>query len=350
MTEVHSPGRPRPPRRGRAALVAVTLLLGGMVALATPAQAASSRACEGGGYQLVNATTGQMVANGRTGTRVRTTIPAASLGDRFIVRGLHQEFTVRASDFAVYNHLFTGAANRERMVTAPTVVWESKIPDHRGLTLTSAISVQLDRESVELGRTGTGLSMKIQGKDCAQGGIFQMEPERGDGTRTRIVHTLGGQSFYFDNPNFRARIGQFLGDGCTSVVTGPPGQFCVQVQARVNIANDSPAASRLVARDSAQVATRIPQPTCDTAGPPVIQVDHCGKQSIWDVASGGRMGFVTGEDAVEVANPPTNCTQDCQAQNQVRGRLAVLGFPSPVPAANRLTPPTAASSAPLTAP
>jgi len=87
--------------------------------------------------------------------------------------------------------------------------------------------------------------------------------------------------------------------------TLPPGQFCVQVQARVNIANDSPAASRLVARDSAQVATRIPQPACDTAGPPVIQVDHCGKQSIWDVASGGRMGFVTGEDAVEVANPPT---------------------------------------------
>ena len=43
------------------------------------------------------------------------------------------------------------------------------------------------------------------------------------------------------------------------------------------------------------------------------------------------MGFVTGEDAVEVAPPPTDCVQDCQAQNQVRGRFVVLGFPSPVP-------------------
>jgi hypothetical protein len=63
------------------------------------------------------------------------------------------------------------------------------------------------------------------------------------------------------------------------------------------------------------------------------------------------MGFVTGEDAVEVANPSTNCTQDCQAQNQVRGRLAVLGFPSPVPQGSRLTPPTAPlGNPPLTAP
>lgn len=54
------------------------------------------------------------------------------------------------------------------------------------------------------------------------------------------------------------------------------------------------------------------------------------------------MGFVTGEDAVELANPPTDCVQDCQAQNQVRGRLAVLGFPFPVPAGSRLTPATSA--------
>ena len=64
--------------------------------------------------------------------------------------------------------------------------------------------------------------------------------------------------------------------------------------------------------------------------------------SVWDVASGGRMGFVTGEDAIEVANPPTDCTHQCQAQNQVRGRLAVLGFPFPVPAGSRLVPRSAA--------
>ena len=50
------------------------------------------------------------------------------------------------------------------------------------------------------------------------------------------------------------------------------------------------------------------------------------------------MGGVFGEDAVEVAPPATACTQNCQAQNQVRGQAVVLGFPSPVPAASRLNP------------
>ena len=350
MTDPDS-GRRRPgvARRWRSALLAAALLTP-MLAFASPAQAASSRSCEGAGYRLTNAATGAVLATGSERTRLQRTVPAASAGRHAPGQRSPPVVPVRTSDFAIFDHLFTGLANRERMVTAPTVVWESKVPDHRGLALSSAITVSLDREAIELGRTGTGLSMKIQSKDCAQGGIFQMEPERGDGTRTRIVHTLGGQSFYFDNPRFRARIGQFLGDDCTSVVTGPPSQFCVQVSARVNIANDSPAARNLVARDSAQVATRIEQPECHAVDPALPPIPHCGKQSIWDVASGGRMGFVTGEDAVEVANPPTNCTQDCQAQNQVRGRLAVLGFPSPVPAASRLTPPTAPVDAPLTAP
>ena len=59
---------------------------------------------------------------------------------------------------------------------------------------------------------------------------------------------------------------------------------------------------------------------------------------VWDVASGGRMGFVTGEDGTEVANPPTVCTHQCKAQDQVRGAAVVLGFPFPVPTANRLAP------------
>jgi hypothetical protein len=105
---------------------------------------------------------------------------------------------------------------------------------------------------------------------------------------------------------------------------------------RVNIGND--ASPRFVARDSAQVAQRVPQPDCTTAAPVTPSVAHCGAVSVWDVASGGRMGFVTGEDAVEVANPPTECTHKCRAQNRVRGRLAVLGFPFPVPAGSRLVP------------
>ena len=43
------------------------------------------------------------------------------------------------------------------------------------------------------------------------------------------------------------------------------------------------------------------------------------------------MGFVTGEDAVEMAPSPTECVQNCQAQNRVRGRSVKLGFPFPAP-------------------
>ena len=191
MTDPDS-GRRRPgvARRWRSALLAAALLTP-MLALASPAQAASSRSCEGGGYQLINAATGAVLANGRNGTRLQTTIPAASVGRHAPRQRSPPVVPVRTSDFAIFDHLFTGVANRERMVTAPTVVWESKVPDHRGLALTARSPSSSTGRRIELGRTGTGLSMKIQSKDCAQGGIFQMEPERGDGTRTRIVHTLG---------------------------------------------------------------------------------------------------------------------------------------------------------------
>jgi hypothetical protein len=326
----------------KAGLAVAALMASGLVATTFPAQAASSKGCVNGGYRLVNLTTGAMVVTvGKD--RIRTTIPASQLGARFAVRGRYTQFDVRSSDFAVLNQAFTGAANELDLTGGRfTPVYASKVPDHRGLSLSSGIAVELKEEGLTLQRTGTGLSMKLQAKDCAQGGIFQMEPQRSDGGTTRITHTLaqsaspGLTPFYFDNPNFRSRIGQFLGSGCTSVVTGPPGQFCVQVTSRVNIANDlSP---RFVARDSAQVATRVVQPACNTATPITPSVRHCGGVSVWDVASGGRLGFVTGEDATEVANPPTNCVADCQAQDQVQGRLATLGFPFPVPAGSRLTP------------
>jgi hypothetical protein len=327
----------------RATILAAALASAALVGTTGPAQAASSKGCVEGGYSLVNLTTNAVVA--RSGKdRVRTTIAATRLGDRFAVRGRYTQFEVRSRDFAVLNQAFTGAANPLDITGGRfTPVFASKVPNHRGLVLSSGVAVELKEEGLSLQRTGAGISMKIQAKDCAQGGIFQMEPERSDGTATRITHTLGGtgatgssKPFYYDNPNFRARIGQFLGSACTSVVTGPPSQFCVKVGARVNIGNDVSRA--FVARDSAQVATRVNQPGCNTASPLTPSVQHCGGVSVWDVASGGRMGFVTGEDATEVANPPTECVSDCQAQNQVRGRLTVLGHPFPVPAGSRLVP------------
>ena len=78
-------------------------------------------------------------------------------------------------------------------------------------------------------------------------------------------------------------------------------------------------------------------PTRPTIGNPA-EVQHCGRVSQWKVASGGRMGWVTGEDATEVAPPATNCVSNCQAQNRVRGGAVVLGSPAFVPLPNRLKP------------
>jgi hypothetical protein len=50
------------------------------------------------------------------------------------------------------------------------------------------------------------------------------------------------------------------------------------------------------------------------------------------------MGAVFGEDATEVSPAAMDCASDCQAQDQVRGRAALLGFPFPVPAASRFQP------------
>ena len=326
--------------RVAAAAAVLSLPLAGAAVLSGPAHAASSKGCEGGGYTVLGH------GPGFTGT-----VPAPS--GRFTVQGTYTRFDVDPTTFAVYDQGFTGAPNElDQTGGQPTGIYASKVPDHRGLLLSSPIGLEIDGTDIELSRTGTGLSMKLQAKDCAAGGIFQMEPERSDGTRTRIVHTLADGAFYYDNPNFRERLGEFLGSECTSVETGPPSQFCVQARPRVNIGND--ARPDFAVRDSAQVATRVPQPEC---GPDFTNNlglaetrDHCGGMSIWDVASGGRMGMVTGEDATELANPPTNCTSNCQAQNQVRGRLEDLGAPFPVPAGSKLTPRTSTQGlgAPLT--
>jgi len=349
---MRTPPRSTRPRRALAAIAALALAPIVSLAAASPAHAAKSDGCEGGGYQLVNISTGQVVATGPSAL----TIPAASFGpgDRLGVRGRYNSFDIRLPDFAIFDYAFTGAPNPLVMTGGVrTPVWESKIPDHRGLVLTSGISADIENDDLAISRTGPGVSMTITAKDCAAGGIYQAEPQRADGTRTRFVHTLASGNdartpFYYDNPNFRAHIGEFLGSDCTSITTGPPSRFCVKVSARVNITSD--ATPKLLLRDSAQVATRILQSDCNTAAPLTPSVEHCGGVSVWDVASGGRMGFVTGEDAVEVSNPPTNCTQQCQAQNQVRGRLAVLGSPVPVPAGSRLTPRVSALPLPALTP
>src|SRR6266403_1301461 len=166
--------------------------------MAVPGFAASSAGCTGGGFSLL----------GLSGDQ-RGIVLAGNVPTTFLVKGKYVEFTVDAATFGVRDWTLTGAPNPLDITgEVPTIVFASKIPDHRGLALTSDVSVESDRESLVLSRTGPGLSMKIQVKDCANGGIFQMEPARDDGAATVITHVLGDDVFYFDNPNVRDRLGE----------------------------------------------------------------------------------------------------------------------------------------------
>lgn len=293
------------------------ILLGSM---SSGARAASSEGCEGGGFTVLGRPSPQ-----------ETTLPAGSLGATFSVQGRYVTFEVDAKTFGIRNYTMTGAPNpRDITGGMPTPVFASKMPDHRGLVLTSNVDLELEGPDLVIMRHGPGLTMKIQAKDCAQGGVFQMEVERADQTRTLFTHVLAQPAFYFDNRNFRNREGDSV----------PYKDTMITVGARVNFGNDTSA--RFVGRDSPQVADRIPHPTCTneirTRTGALVAVQHCGGVSQWSVASGGRMGQVMGEDSVEVAPPSTLCTHKCRAQNRVRGRAVVLGFPFPVPGADRLEP------------
>lgn len=291
-------------------LYAVALLLLGLflAAGAQRADAASSKGCVGGGFSLVTPGGAPVSAAG-----------AASDGP-FVVRGTYVEFTVDPATLGVTDYTLTGAPNPLDITGGRrTPLFAAKTPDLGARTLTGALTAQITGQDILLARSGDGVSMKIQAKDCAQGGTFQMEPARADLAPTVITHTLADGIFYFDNPFFRERVGQVLNG--------------VAVATRVNFANDT--SPNLVGRDSTQVASKLAQ---------------TARTSVWSVASGGRMGGVLGEDAVEVAPPATDCLADCQAQNQARGAFVVLGFPFPVPAASRLAGAPAAPAATSTAP
>ncbi len=139
---MHHPRNPR--RRLRRLAGPLVLSLGAATVtagvLTGPVAAAQSDGCEGGGFRLVNLSTGAVVASGA----VDGTVSAAALGARFGVRGLYNQFDVRASDFAVFDYAFTGAPNELDMTGGRfTPVWASKVPDLRGATLAGDVSVEI---------------------------------------------------------------------------------------------------------------------------------------------------------------------------------------------------------------
>ena len=200
-----------------------TALVGGALVAAllapTTASAASSKGCDGGGFTLRLAD-GSSIKPDFKGSVAASRLPA---GTRVKVVGKYVTFDVDPATFAVYDYAFTGAPNPlDQTGGRRIVVYAGKVPNHRGLALTAAAALEANKENLELSRTGTGLSMKLQAKDCANGGLFQIEPERGDGTATRFTHTLGPDAFYFDNPNFRAREGDVVPYKDTTRRPSPP--------------------------------------------------------------------------------------------------------------------------------
>jgi hypothetical protein len=283
-------------------ILAITIASG----LALPAHAAKEDGCTGGAFSVVTST-------GVLGGNRDVTISSKTLGATVTVQGRFVKFDVQTSNFGVLNYTFTPAATHALALVA----FASKTPNLEGLTLSSDISVSIKDETIVLKRTGSGIAMTIQADDCGSGGIFQMEPERGDGSTTDIIHTLGAGVFYFNNPNFGPPPPPL--PLCPSGGPFTPACTPIPIAPRVNFASDL--LSSFVGRDSPQSATKIAQ---------------TGATATWRVASGGRMGGVFGEDAVEVAPPAVACTSHCKAQDQVRGKFPVLGFPSPVPAAARI--------------
>jgi hypothetical protein len=276
--------RPRPFRLLAALALATTVLL-------TPGIAAASGGDDGGTETGSSAGDFAVTVNGRTsnpaaGREFR--LDGVTPTGRVVVQGTHVGFVIDPATLGVYDYTLTGAPDPQRMVTGPTVVFASKVPTLSAAQLSRVRIEQLrlrDDTLVVLFSTAAG-KLKVQAKDAPQGGIFQMEQEFGG--PVEYTHTLGAGVFYFVN-EFTGKIN--FGDGVAGDATH----------------------QMLLGKDSPQVATKLQQ-TATT--------------SRWSVASGGRMGGVLGEDAIELSSGATNCTTDCQARNRIQGSVPVPPDPT----------------------
>jgi hypothetical protein len=271
-----------------AALAISAAALSGAFVAAGPAVAKPS--ANGGDYAVtVNGTT----YNPAAGKDVKLQdLPVT--GD-VVVKGVNNTFRISSSTLGVYDYTLTGAPDALRMVTAPTVVFASKVP-----TLTPAQigtvrikQLEIKDDTLVVIFTAAAGKFKIQAKDGAQGGIFQMEPEFAQ--PVELVHTLGPGLFYFVN-EFTGKVN--FGNGVEAVSTSQSATGFHQM---------------LLGKDSPQVATKTFQ---------------SGTVTKWLVTSGGRLGGVLGEDAIELSQGATNCTSQCQAQNRINGSLPVPPNPT----------------------
>jgi hypothetical protein len=279
------------PRRFLAALALGTavLLIPG-VASAKGGGDDGSTVEDGGGGGSVSGDFAVTV-NGRTSNpatgkdyRVSGVTPSSPV----VLTGKHVRFRIDPATLGVYDYTLTGAADAQRMVTEPTVVFASKVPVLTPAQLSGVriSELRLRDDTLVVSFSTAAGKFKVQAKDAPQGGIFQMEQEFGG--PVEYVHTLGAGLFYFVN-EFTGKVN--FGNGVDADATH----------------------QMLLGKDSPQVATKLAQTATVTR---------------WSVASGGRMGGVLGEDAIELSAGATNCTSDCQARNQIQGSVPVPPDPT----------------------
>ena len=150
------------------------------------------------------------------------------------MQGKYTQFDVSPSDFAVYGQAFTGAPNELDQTGGHFIeIYASKVPDHRGLSLTSPISVQISGTDITLSTDGARpVHEACRRRTARTAASSRWSRSAVTAPVTRIVHTSrrGVRTTTTTRTSGR-RLGQFLGSGCTSTQTGPAGQFCVQVHA-----------------------------------------------------------------------------------------------------------------------
>ena len=274
---------------GRASILIATLAVAGSLVVAAPASA-SGKTSAGGDFGV---TVNGQSYNPAAGKSVDLKDLVAS--GTIAVRGRNVGFDINPSTLGVYNYTLTGAPDAQRMVTAPTVVFASKVPTLTPAQLSGAKIAELEikDDTLTVRFTTSQGKFKIQAKDGAQGGIFQMESEFAG--PVEFTHTLGAGLFYFVN-SFTGKIN--FGSGIDAVTAAQ---------------DPANAHQMLLGKDSPQVATKTLQ---------------TGTVTKWVVQPGGRLGGVLGEDAIELSQGATNCTSQCQAQNQIQGSVEVP--PNPI--------------------
>ncbi|MCZ8517718.1 hypothetical protein O9H85_36515 [Paenibacillus filicis] len=234
-------------KRLAAVLLTTVFVLYSALGFGNSAQAATSANCVNGGYSVV--------IDGKTYKGDQTIKMSSFVTKDIQVIGTYNEFSLNVDTFSVKNYTLTGVAGPGDITGGKrTVVYTEKTPQLPS-NLVGELEIRLDKGSISLLRNGA-IKMKIQANDCSQGGLFQQEADS-----NVVIKNVLSEGFSY-----------------------------IKVNATGNLTFTNGAVSGY---DSPQSATNI---------------SFDSNTSYWNVAAGGRVGMVIGEDGVQGGAPttPTN--------------------------------------------